>query len=358
MNIRSIFFCLLTASILTPGVIHGKDGDESDLFRQTCGALAQKAEQAGSLAVGGNDNWLLLASELRHLGAGCFWGEPAARASRATKPENADPLPAILDFNDQLKKMKVELIVVPAPPKAVIYAEALPGFTNNNPSARLDRFHKEFYALLRSKGVRVLDLTDCFLQNKNEPRGALYCRQDSHWSGNGCVLAARKIAEVVRPLLGGSRTNIYKADWQTIEINGDLRPAPGNETIPRERVTIRKISKSGPDQDEPIEPDGASEIILLGDSHNLVFHGGDDMLCHGAGLPDQLAFELGRPVELIAVRGSGATPARLNLMRRARQKDDYWSRKKCVIWCFAAREFTESDGWSKVPVASTNLSRP
>ncbi len=356
MNISSIVPRLLIISLFIPGVIHGQDGDGSDLFRRTCGALAQKAEQAGSLALGGKDNWLFLSSELRHLGAGCFWGEAAARVSRATKPENADPLPAILDFKDQLKKMNVELIIVPVPPKAVIYAEALPGFTNNNPGARLDRFHGEFYALLRSKGVRVLDLTDSFLQNKNDPRGALYCRQDSHWSGNGCVLAARKIAEEARPVLLDSRTNIYKADWRIIEISGDLRPAPGNENISRERLSVRRISASG--SDNPVEPDAGGKIILLGDSHNLVFHGGDDMLCQGAGLPDQLAFELGQPVDLVAVRGSGATPARLNLMRRARQKDDYWTQKKCVIWCFSAREFTESDGWSKVPVLKANPSGP
>ena len=62
--------------------------------------------------------------------------------------------------------------------------------------------------------------------------------------------------------------------------------------------------------------------MLLGDSHNLVFHAGDDMLASGAGLPDQLALELGFPVDLVAVRGSGATPARINLFRRA-QKDPY-----------------------------------
>ncbi len=337
-------------------VVLGAECDESELFRQTCAGLAQKAEQTGSMAVNGKDNWLFLSSELRHLGAGCFWGEQAVRVSRATKAENADPLPAILDFNDQLKKMNVELLVVPVPPKAVIYAEGLPAFTNKNPTARFDRFHREFYALLLSKGVRVLDLTDSFLRNKNEPRGSLYCRHDSHWSGNGCVFAAQKIAAEIRPLVGDGRANIFKADWRTIEIDGDLRSAPGNENISRERLSVRRISKAG--SDEPIEPDSGSKIILLGDSHNLVFHSGDDMLCQGAGLPDQLAYELGQPVELVAVRGSGATPARLNLVRRARQKDGYWAQKKCVIWCFAAREFTESDGWNKVPLPKATPSGP
>ena len=74
------------------------------------------------------------------------------------------------------------------------------------------------------------------------------------------------------------------------------------------------------------------------------------MLAKGAGLPDQLALELGFPVDLVAVRGSGATPSRINLLRRAQKDPNYWTGKKWVIWCFSAREFTESDGWRKVPL--------
>jgi len=337
-----------------PYFAHGATGAADELFRQQCAALAQNAEKSKAMAVTGKEGWLFLTSELRHLGAGQFWGEAAIRVSRAAGPEAVDPLPAILDFNDQLKKIGVKLIVVPVPPKAVIYPEMLPGFTNGNEKARLDNIHQEFYGILRSNDVAVLDLTDLFLQNKALEKGPFYCRQDSHWSGSGCVLAAEKIAAAARAALGDSapRTNVFRGDWQTVEINGDLWRALNNENIPREKLRVRKISIPG--AEEPAGTDAESRIILLGDSHNLVFHAGEDMLCSGAGLPDQLAFELGFPVELVAVRGSGATPARINLMRRARQKNGYWKNKKCVIWCFAAREFTESDGWRKVPMPALN----
>ncbi|HXV64946.1 MAG TPA: hypothetical protein VEK15_29885, partial [Vicinamibacteria bacterium] len=100
----------------------------------------------------------------------------------------------------------------------------------------------------------------------------------------------------------------------------------------------------------PVEPDPASPIVLVGDSHDLVFHGGEDMHAKGSGLVDQLAYELGVPLDLVAVRGSGATPARVNLLRRAQRDPDYWTRKRLLIWCFAAREFTEADGWGLVPI--------
>lgn len=328
--------------------------EQADLFRWHCAELAGEAEKNGSMAVAGSDGWLFLAGELRHLGAGQFWGEAASRVSRSAKPENADPLPAILDFNDQLKKIGVELIFVPVPPKAVIYPDMLPGFTNKNETARLDHIDAEFYTLLRSKGVKVLDLTDFFLQNKKHPQGALYCRQDSHWSGNGCVLAAEKIVAAMRPLPGHNdrQTNLFKSSWRTVEINGDLWQAFKNKDIIHEKLSVRNISETV--AGGSIEPDAGSRVILLGDSHNLVFHAGEDMLTMGAGLPDQLAFELGLPVDLVAVRGSGATPARINLMRRSQQRKDYWKNKQCVIWCFSAREFTESDGWSKAPISALN----
>jgi alginate O-acetyltransferase complex protein AlgJ len=339
-------FPFLTA-LLPACFAAGIHADEAELFRQHCAALSQDAEKTNAMTVAGRDGFFFLAGELRHIGAGKFWGEAAPCASRA-KADAADPLPAILDFNDQLKKIGVRLIIVPVPPKAVIYPDKLPACTNFPAGGLLDTFHQEFYAILRAKGVTVLDLTEYFLQNRNDPRGALYCRQDSHWSGSACVLAAQKIVEELKPLLKADKKSFYEEKWETIEISGDLWLALNNRELPREKLRVRKIVLPG--THESVAPDAEGKVILLGDSHNLVFHGGDDMLFQSAGLPDQLAFELGSPVDLVAVRGSGATPARINLLRHAQQNKNYWKNKKCVVWCFSAREFTESDGWRKVPI--------
>ena len=45
-----------------------------------------------------------------------------------------------------------------------------------------------------------------------------------------------------------------------------------------------------------------------------------------------------------------AAPARVNLMRRAHGDATYLAGKKVVIWCFTEREFTEGNGWAKVPL--------
>ena len=67
------------------------------------------------MTVSGKEGWLFFGPELRFVSAGPFWGPAAAKVSKATKPEFADPLPAIVDFYRQLKKMGIELLNVPSP---------------------------------------------------------------------------------------------------------------------------------------------------------------------------------------------------------------------------------------------------
>ena len=310
------------------------------------------------MAIQGLDGWLFFDQELDHVASGRFWGDRAAEVSRATNPEFADPLPAILDFHVQLQTAGVELLLVPVPPKAMIYPDFVSEImaerlSKSNPLLRLDPAHQEFYALLRDHGVPVLDLTNAFIQERLADQGPLYCRQDTHWSGVGCVVAAREISALVRemPWYAEVGANEFNQRWQDVEISGDLWRALDKPELERETVSLRQVGRETSMGQEPVEPDQASPVILLGDSHNLVFQAGGDMHARGAGLADQLALELGLPVDLIAVRGSGATPARINLFRRAQRNPDYWQDKKLVIWVFTAREFTHADGWRVVPIA-------
>lgn len=327
--------------------------DPATAFREAC---AQQATKAGdAMTVTGNDGWLFLANELRHLGVGRFWGEAAAAVSRASKQQEADPLPAILDFKSQLDALGIELVMVPVPPKAVVFpdklGDAVAAPAAGSAPARLDAVHQEFYKLLREKGVNVLDLTDELLANRAGDDGPVFCRQDTHWSGVACILAAKRIAGLLREKdwCKDVKRIEYGQKTTSAEISGDLWNALDEKSRPaRETLKLRVISSPG---GTPVAPDKSSPVILLGDSHNLVFQAGGDMHATGAGLADQLAFELGFAVDLVAVRGSGATPARINLYRNGRADAGYFGKKKVVVWCFAAREFTESQGWRVVPVA-------
>ena len=135
-----------------------------------------------------------------------------------------------------------------------------------------------------------------------------------------------------------------------MEIAGDLWRALADPSLSKENLPLRFVGTESDGTLTPFESDPTSPVVLLGDSHTLVFHSGGDMHAEGAGLADQLALVLGFPVDLVGVRGSGATAARINLLRRGQQTPDYWANKRLVIWCFSSREFTESDGWRIVPI--------
>jgi alginate O-acetyltransferase complex protein AlgJ len=324
--------------------------DMADEFRADCAARAEAAEKSGTTTVLGKEGWMFFAPELRHLGAGPFWGEAAIKASRAAKREQADPLPAILDFKAQLDKAGIELLFVPVPPKAIIYPEAAsdkvsPGAT----PARLDAAHQAFYDVLGRNGVKVIDWVPEFLKARTGQQ--LYCKQDTHWSGQACVLAAQELAKELRSRSWYDGVAKQKFDEETkpLELTGDLWRELGSNAPARETIPLRFVGTRSGTSLKPVEADRASPVVLLGDSHSLIFHAGDDMQARGAGLPDQLALELGFAVDVVAVRGSGATPARVNLLRRTREPG-YLDKKKVIIWCFGAREFTESSGWQKVPV--------
>jgi alginate O-acetyltransferase complex protein AlgJ len=309
-------------------------------------ALAAKAEADQRAAIAGKDGWLFLTAELRHLGVGPFWGDAAVAVSRSARKDAADPLPAIVDFQAQLKQAGVELLLMPVPAKAAIYPDRLLDAPAPKPGEpAIAGADDEFLKLCIRHGVNVLDLAPAFQAARVDETVPLYCKTDSHWSGRGCEVAAALLAKDIRtrPWLAGVSARKFKSEQREQKITGDLATIAGGN-MPTETVRQRFVT------DESGAPPAdwrESPVLLLGDSHTLVFHAGEDMHGSGAGLADQLALELGCPIDVIGVRGSGATPARINLMRR----QDNLAGKKLVIWCFSAREFTEaSGGWRLVPV--------
>lgn len=317
--------------------------------RAAFASLAAAADEAGAKVVQGEDGWLYLPAELRHLGLPPFWGPAAGELSRAKRPDARDPLPAILDFKAQLDRAGVDLLLVPVPAKAAIYPR-LPGVDAGE--ARIDAVDAAFFEVLRDHGVDVLDLAPRFSALRDEVPRSLYCKQDTHWSGAGAELAAAEIAAWLREQAwfeqGGEA---FASEEREVSLDGDLRVMLGDPALPRETVTLRFVGRRTAGGLEPVPPSRESPVLLLADSHGLVFHAGGDMHARGAGLADQLALELGFPVDVVAVRGSGATPARISLLRRK----DQLAGKRAVIWALSAREFTESvQGWRKVPIIPEN----
>ncbi len=325
------------------------DSETQQTFRYELSARVAALEKKGEGAMAGTHGWLFLTSDLRFLAQEIFWGEAAVKTSRARKGEWADPIPAIVDFQRQLHARGIELLLVPVPPKGEIYPEKLGLAATPNPTEAAPFLH-QFYDELRGRGVDVLDLTPTFARQRDDPRGAVFCRTDSHWSDFGCVLAAEAIAEHLRAKLPvDAARKLYATEWKEVAIKGDLAALVARDSPKEapENIALRVVQDRT--TNGAVQPDANSPLLLMGDSHTLVFH---DFLAEHAGLLDQLANDLGFAPDLIGTRGSGATAVRVSLYRRARNDPGYLAKKKVIVWCFAAREFTETDqGWVQQPIA-------
>jgi len=316
---------------------------------------ARKAAAAETMTVPGKDGWLFFKGELRHLGAGVFWGAAAEKVAAAEAPDCKDPLPAIVHYKEQLDKLGIELILVPVPPKAVVYPEKLSDAVSvkeGQPPPRLDVHHQEFYRLLGEKGVKVLDLAPELIAHRQDQKGPMYCRTDTHWSGLACIRAAQLLARELqgRAWLKDLKKTRFDSEEKSVAVRGDLLAGLKAKPEP-EKLLLRFVGTRSEAGLEPVKPDPASPVLLIADSHGLVFHIGEDLFAKGAGFADQLAFELGFPVDEIASRGDGATKVRIDLYGRAKAEPGWLAGKKLLVWCFSAREFTEcTNGWRKLPV--------
>lgn len=315
---------------------------KSDLFTDVC----RKGAMSQVIVVPGKGDWAFLKSELRFLSSGDFWGENAEKTSQAKNANARDPLAAIVAYQQALSDEGIDLLLLPIPPKAVVYPDKLSG--SDLPVERYDVSLQRFYDLLRQKGVSVLDVTTDLLAARKTSDEPLYCLGDSHYSGYGCKVVAEALAKEIRNRYKLSGKEKFRTEPQTVSISGDLYKAAqdlqGNKLPREEKRTLYAVSgKETSSKDSP--------ILVLGDSHTLVFEVGSDLFATRSGLPSLLAAALGMSVDVIGVRGSGATPARLNVYRRSRSDASFLRKKRLFVWCFAAREFTEANEWNAaVPV--------
>ena len=286
----------------------------------------------GTITYVGADGWLYSKNELQHLVAGELINGRVIEVSKSAKPENADPIAAIKDFNEQLSALGIRLIVMPVPPKLAVETAGVGGALASGDGMA---YLRPFYAELTAAGIEVVDL----YKDTADPN--YYCRTDAHWNPDGIAVAATTIASMLG--VEGVTADSLRTSPQKMEIRGDLLKSLKDDSIPGETATIYPGAESVISETAP--------TLLIGDSHCLVFHSGADMLAEKSGIADLLARAIGDKVDMLAVRGSAATAVRVQLYRKAAKNPEWLTGKKTVIYCFTAREFTEStNGWAKVPV--------
>lgn len=295
-------------------------------------------------AVRGDDGeWFFPTRELRHLATGRFWEQPWKNVAAS----GSDPVPGMREFHEALAARGIRLVIVPVPAKAAVYPDKLVADSRvgDVPAAA------PFFQRLKGAGLEVIDLEPLFqARRESHPNDLLYCRQDAHFS----PLAASLLADAVHAAvpLTNRHNPFVLADPRPLSLTGDL--IAGSEwadVVPPEQVPVVEVKNAS---GAAINPDPASPILLLGDSHTLVFHEGAEtgMHCRGAGVFEQLALRYGFAPDLVGVRGSGLVQARKQLFYHASQTPGYWDSKKLVVWLFSIREFTQSKD-KPVPVPLT-----
>lgn len=288
------------------------------------GLLSDKADQAKSrneIFVEGSDGWRFLPAELRFVDK---------LASPDLNSEVRPAVEAIADFSAQLKNHGVALVLLPVPPKALLHGAKLG--VSDAEEQKMRAGWLQIMNDLSSRGVDVVDL----LVDYSAAKESMFCQRDTHWSGPGIGSAAAKLIPALKAAGVSASASMPQPRWEETPIQGDLGGEP-------EKVKLHFVK-------EAASRSATAPVLVLGDSHALVFHQGGDMHTSDAGLPEQMATVLGGMPEVMGVRGSGATSCRLQLARAIRSKPDYLGHTKVVVWVFAGREFTEADMWKKLPV--------
>ena len=290
-----------------------------------------RAEAASGFAIQGDaPDWLFLRDDVLHAAHGEFWkADPLLPATKAA-------IPIITKFRETLQASGVTLILAPVPSKAATYPDKfISGMAPDAvPSAA------PFLEELKSTGTEIIDLETLFRAGRDQT--TVFCASDSHWSPAGIRLAAQAIAAHLsfKPL---SKPGIYETGQpEKFAITGDLTTSPGLKTAPKAEITLTKIGTRKGSGLTPVPAASTSPVILLGDSHTMVFTDGESLGMHttGAGLRDHLQAQLGFPLIQLSSQNSGGTGARRILQQRLLANPAYLKDVKIIIWVFSLREFT------------------
>lgn len=304
-----------------------------DRSAQFCQAVAAKIG-AGHAVRGDDPEWYFPTRELKHLAIGSFWEKPWDTVAE----NHSDPVEGIVEFHKMLQEKGVGLLLVPIPAKGAIYPDYLVNGSRPGDATALAPFLDQ----IREAGVEVLDLEPVLLKARKADAGTLlYCRQDAHFSPATAMRVGKMVASA-KPMEGGTKGKFTLGSREMLTFVGDL--VSGGEkagVIPPESLPVNYVFTEGK---VGVAADPSSPILLLGDSHTLVFHEGREsgMHCVGAGVADSLAAAYGFAPDLVGVRGSGMVQARKQLFYKASSTPGYWDGKKLVVWMFSAREFTQS----------------
>ncbi|MEN9535155.1 MAG: hypothetical protein RIR37_428, partial [Verrucomicrobiota bacterium] len=246
-------------------------------------------------------------------------------------------------YADALKSLGIKLVLMPIPEKSLIRMDGLIDPAQLADTKGYSRATRAYLDELQKHGIEIIDLYD-LLSQSSDP---VFCKTDSHFTPKtGVRIAQHLICHITEhsseiPIQNKSTDLESQSIVSQITIKGDLTGDQEEESIdlhtaPKGSVPANQVGKIT-----------ESPILLMGDSHLLVYSQGGDMHAVGAGIVDHLIPALGYSPDVISTKGDGINAPRIKLCRDLKKNPDLLKDKKLVIWCFAARNFSQQQ-WKEV----------
>jgi alginate O-acetyltransferase complex protein AlgJ len=291
-------------------------------------------------------------------------------ANKGEKNPAPDPCPAILRFHEDCRKAGVCLVLVPVPDKAQVQPGSLTRRLEVSAPMEVpaNAGWETFLARLREQGVEIFDPLECLPGRNAAGRPVLlpgevhYLRQDTHWTPEFMERVAERLAEHLKglkthegrprlppPAIPFAATLVPRAVARLGDIVDMLKLTGDQRIFQPQTVNLRQVRDAA--TGELWRSDSGADVLLLGDSFTNVFSDGEGKQGLGwgesAGFGPHLSRCLGRPLEVLARNGSGATRTREELARRP----DPLGGKRIIVWEFAVRDLA-CENWLVVPIAS------
>jgi hypothetical protein len=307
----------------------------------------------------GRDRWLYYTPDVQYVTGFPFLDRNVLKRRRLGGPawENGpqpDPIPALLDFQRQLARRGIVLLVMPTPLKPMIEPEGLGAGSSVAPPLENPSW-PDFVRRLGAAGLQIFDPSPLLAQEKAAHGQPQYLRTDTHWTPQAMDLVARQLAERVRTLghLGPAAGAGYFRQAQNVSNTGDLAvllTLPATHPLKEpESAAIQRVETAEGDQ---WKADPKSAVLLLGDSFTNIYSQSDLGWGTGAGLAEQLSYYLGRPVDRLALNSGGALNTRQRLAQDLATGNDRLAGKKVVVYQFAMRELAIGD-WRLIAMGGT-----
>ena len=300
----------------------------------------------------GRDSWLFYRPDMDYLMGPAFLDSKRLEQRRESGKVwegsiQPDPVKAIIDFQEQLEKRNIQLIIMPTPIKASVQPELFSSGIYHPPLQ--NRSWQDFIHRMKQAGIPVFDPAPILTDYIKKSGDSAYLQTDTHWRADAMEVVAKKLASYLEKRMSFSEdTDLLKQRELSISNKGDidamLRFPDESEVYPKETVQIHPVITRAK---EMWQARSDAEILLLGDSFSNIYSLAGMGWGEGAGFGEELGFYLQQPVDLIVQNDAGAFATRELLAKELGRGNDRLASKKVVIWQFATRELA-SGNWKIV----------